>query len=99
MHEHADAAASSARPAVGVVQLDAYPRLCGLPVTVERLVTTSVGATATQTSARAEARGDGSPPRSNPSSEMRKLVDRIRGEVSRRSPWPRKRREADRHPG
>jgi hypothetical protein len=96
MHEHADAAASSARPAVGVGQLDAYPRLCGLPVTVERLVTTSVAATAMQTSARAEARGDGSPPRRNPSSEMWKLVDRIRGEVSRRT--PRKRREADRHP-
>ena len=99
MHAHADAATSSARPALGVVQFDAYPRLCGLPVTVERLRTTSVGATATQTSARAEARGHGSPPRSNPSSVMRRLADRIRGEVSRRSPWPRKRPEADRHPG
>jgi hypothetical protein len=27
-----------------VVQLDAYPRLCGLPVTIERVVTTGIGA-------------------------------------------------------
>ena len=29
---------SAAAPAIARVQLDAYPRLCGLPVTIERLV-------------------------------------------------------------
>jgi hypothetical protein len=42
MPERADPAAPRARAVA--VQLDAYPRLCGLPVTIERLVTASIGA-------------------------------------------------------
>jgi hypothetical protein len=46
MHEDADPTATAA-PALPRVPLDAYPRLCGLPVTIERLVpTTSVSAPA-----------------------------------------------------
>ena len=37
MHEDTDPTASAA-PALPRVPLDAYPRLCGLPVTIERLV-------------------------------------------------------------
>lgn len=36
------------QPTAGLLQLDAYPRLCGLPVTIERLATN--GATAYSTS-------------------------------------------------
>ncbi|MGZ4280276.1 MAG: hypothetical protein ACXVVU_26870 [Solirubrobacteraceae bacterium] len=46
MHEDADPTANAA-PALPRVPMDAYPRLCGLPVTIERLVpTTSVPAPA-----------------------------------------------------
>jgi hypothetical protein len=46
MHENADTTETAA-PALPRVPLDAYPRLCGLPVTIERLVpTTSVSAPA-----------------------------------------------------
>lgn len=44
MHQDADTT-STAAPAIPSLPLDAYPRLCGLPVTIERLVpTTSVAA-------------------------------------------------------
>ena len=44
MHQDADTT-STAAPAIPRLPLDAYPRLCGLPVTIERLVpTTSVAA-------------------------------------------------------
>ena len=44
MHQDADTT-SAAAPAIPRLPLDAYPRLCGLPVTIERLVpTTSVAA-------------------------------------------------------
>jgi hypothetical protein len=44
MHQDADTT-STAAPAIPRVPLDAYPRLCGLPVTIERLApTTSVAA-------------------------------------------------------
>jgi hypothetical protein len=44
MHEDAKPTAPTA-PALPRLPLDAYPRLCGLPVTIERLVpTTSVAA-------------------------------------------------------
>jgi hypothetical protein len=39
MPEHAHPAASTVTP-----QLDAYPRLCGLPVTIERIAARPVGA-------------------------------------------------------
>jgi hypothetical protein len=46
MHEDANPT-SAAPPALPRLPLDAYPRLCGLPVTIERLVpTTSVAAPA-----------------------------------------------------
>ena len=46
MHED-DNTTSAAPPALPRLPLDAYPRLCGLPVTIERLVpTTSVAAPA-----------------------------------------------------
>ena len=46
MHPDADTT-SAAAPAIPPLPLDAYPRLCGLPVTIERLVpTTSVAAPA-----------------------------------------------------
>ena len=46
MHEDADTTPPSP-PAIPRLPLDAYPRLCGLPVTIERLVpTTSVAAPA-----------------------------------------------------
>jgi hypothetical protein len=44
MHQDADPT-STAAPAIPPLPLDAYPRLCGLPVTIERLApTTSVAA-------------------------------------------------------
>jgi hypothetical protein len=39
MHQDADPTPAAA-PALPRVPLDAYPRLCGLPVTIERLVLT-----------------------------------------------------------
>lgn len=46
MHQDANPT-SAAAPALPRVPLDAYPRLCGLPVTIERLVrTTNVAAPA-----------------------------------------------------
>jgi hypothetical protein len=46
MHEDADTT-STAAPAIPCLPMDAYPRLCGLPVTIERLVpATSVAAPA-----------------------------------------------------
>ncbi len=42
MSEHADTHATEAAREMPRLQLDAYPRLCGLPVTFERLVPTSV---------------------------------------------------------
>jgi hypothetical protein len=53
MHEDADTT-STAAPAIPRVALDAYPRLCGLPVTIERLVpATSVPASAPAPAQRA----------------------------------------------
>jgi hypothetical protein len=46
MNEDADTIPTAA-PAIPCLPMDAYPRLCGLPVTIERLVpTTSVAAPA-----------------------------------------------------
>jgi hypothetical protein len=44
MDKHTNPATSPAKPAFGPVQLDAYPRLCGLPVTIERVSVRSVAA-------------------------------------------------------
>jgi hypothetical protein len=44
MDQHTKPATSPGKPTFGPVQLDAYPRLCGLPVTVERVSLTSVAA-------------------------------------------------------
>jgi hypothetical protein len=44
MDQPAKPATSPGKPTFGPVQLDAYPRLCGLPVTVERVSLTSVAA-------------------------------------------------------
>jgi hypothetical protein len=44
MDQHTNPATSPRKPAFGPVQLDAYPRLCGLPVTVERVYLTAVAA-------------------------------------------------------
>jgi hypothetical protein len=49
MHEDADTASSATAPAIARVQLDAYPRLCGLPVTIERLDTTRTAAASERT--------------------------------------------------
>ena len=57
MHEDTDPTASAA-PALPRVPLDAYPRLCGLPVTIERLVpATSVPAPAERAAPPRPARG------------------------------------------
>lgn len=42
MNQHTNPATAPGKPHFGPVQLDAYPRLCGLPVTVERLSPTSI---------------------------------------------------------
>jgi hypothetical protein len=44
MRHDADKTAADAARGIPRVQLDAYPRLCGLPVTFERLVPTSAPA-------------------------------------------------------
>ena len=49
MHEDADTASSATAPGIARVQLDAYPRLCGLPVTIERLDTTRIPAATERT--------------------------------------------------
>jgi hypothetical protein len=56
MYEDADTN-STAPPALPRVPLDAYPRLCGLPVTIERLVP------ATSVAARVEQAAETRPPR------------------------------------
>jgi hypothetical protein len=55
MPEHAHPAASPTRR-FAPVQLDAYPRLCGLPVTIERVATGSIAAPAVARPARASRR-------------------------------------------
>jgi hypothetical protein len=44
MDHHTKPATAPGKSTFGPVQLDAYPRLCGLPVTVERVSLTSVAA-------------------------------------------------------
>ena len=44
MDHHTNPATSPGKPTFGPVQLDAYPRLCGLPVTVERVSVASSAA-------------------------------------------------------
>jgi hypothetical protein len=46
MDHHTKPATAPGKSTFGPVQLDAYPRLCGLPVTVERVSLTSVAAAA-----------------------------------------------------